>query len=595
MSQKIYISLKESESLIFNKSLNVLEKRLEIEQAKGLLSVNIIVNNEDLLYINGEYIVLLSAVRKFEIPREDLNLFLNHYKVPPGLINTVDRKVRDIFKNEIKLSFEKNEESEEYKNYLRLRNALVGVLHYNYEMYATNHKEYDAHSILNSFTNLSEIKKLFLINLFKEETIPILIVNVNKFVTDHFYRVTWWGKFITDNYLKTLNIENEEEVKNIRLWLRAFLEFDNINTINKQLTQVPKDLKKEINFLLGYYFNAIKFESFHLENNYFFDLYDEIVYEHKNELFYWISFFNSFYNPNIIQIYFIESLQHEVYKLEKLAFELTQNNLTLENSERVNFDFKKIDKGVLISEYDQLNNGVSKKSPLLIKANEAKGVYKNQLFRDNLQNIGFEINFQFEAGKLLNYCWNTKSEFALHLTNNMKISDIVFYINSDSKAQQRLKDLKIKTKRIDRLLDKKKVLVAFISQKETPKLIQLYSSILRQEIAERFDKVLIVLLVNLKVEDLQSLEFDRYLKSQEQEYQRLFSNQIELIVKNIHTKNDSEIKRNLKNSLEKYRINQIEVVDENFDNKEAIWLIESGTEYYIDEENKNFYSVINQG
>lgn len=405
MSQKIYISLKESEDLIFNKSLTVPENRLEIEQARGLLSINVNVIIEDLLLKNGKYIILFSAVRKVEIPKEDINLFLNHYRVPAGLINTIERKVRDVSKDNNTLPFEENDDPKQNKNYLRLRNAMVGMLHYNYEMHAKNHAEYDAHSILNSFTHLSEFKKSFLLNLLEENNMPILKVNVDKFVTDHFYRVAWWGKFITDNYFKTLNIANEEDVKSIRLWLRGFWEFEKIDNLNKQLAKVPNELKEEINFLLGYYFNTIKLEAFNLENDYFFELYEEIKYEHKNKLFYWISFFNSFFNRGTTQIYFIESLQKEIYKLEKLAFELTQNNLVLENLEGVNFAFKEIEKGDLISEYDQLNNGISKKSPQLIKANKAKNVYENALFRDNLKNIGFEINSQFDAGKLLNYCW----------------------------------------------------------------------------------------------------------------------------------------------------------------------------------------------
>lgn len=594
MSQKIYIALKEAEGLVFNKCLFLPKKRLDIQRAQDLLSINIIVDPEDLLVEDSEYIILLSAVKIFEIPEEEKKLFLNSYKLPLGLINTIDRKVRDIPKEEIKLPFEENDESKENKNYLRLRNSMVGMLHYNCEMHVANHEEYDVHSILNSFTNLSEIKKIFLLNLFKEEKIPTLRVNVDKFVTDHFYRVAWWAKFISEKIFKILNIENEEELKDIKLWFRGFLEFEKIDALNNQLTRVPNELKDEINFLLGYYFNAIKFESFHLENNFFFELYDQILYEHKNELFYWISFFNSFYDSNITQIYFIESLQPEVYKLEKLAFELTQNNLVLENSEGINLAFKEIKKSDLISEYYQLNNGVSKKSPQLIEANKAKNIYQNELFRNNLQNIGFEINSPFDAGRLLNYCWTSKSSFGLHLNATTKVSDIIFYIDPESKAQPRLKDLKIKTKKVDKLLDKKKVLVAFIAQKQIPKLIQLYSTLLRQQIEEKFDKIVIVLLVDLKLEDLQSIEFDRVLKSQENEYQRLFNNRIELIVKNIHSKNDIEIKRNLRNSLENYRINQIEVVDENFDNEKAVWLIESGTEYYIDQENKNFYSFLNK-
>lgn len=595
MSQKVYISLKESEDLIFDKSLTVPKNRLDIQRAQDLLSVNIVVDPGDLLEESNQYLILFSAIKIFDIPEDEINLFVNHYRVPTGLINTIGRKVRDHSKRKNTLPFVENEDSRQINNYLRLRNAMAGMLHYNYEMYAANHEEYDVHSVLNAFTELSEIKKLLLLRLFEEERIPIFKVNVDKFVTEHYYRIVWWGKFISDNYLKKLNVKNEEDLKNPRLWLKGFLEFENIDRLNKQLIQVPDELKEEINFLLGYYFAAIKFESFHLENNYFMELYEEITYEHKNELFYWISFFTSFFNPGISQIYFIDSLRQEVLGLEKLAYELTQNELQLGTSEKTNFGFKEIERSTLIAEFDQLKNGRNKKPPQLIKASDAKIVFQNELFIDNLQNIGFEINSQLDAGRLLNYCWTSKNSFGLHLNATTKISDIIFYVNSESKAQPRLQDLRLKTKRIERLLNKKKVLVAFMEQNEIPKLIQPYSSLLRQEIEEKFDKIVIVLLVDLNVEDLQSIDFDKILKSQEMEYQRFFNIDVELMVKNIQTKNDIEIKRTLKNSLEKYRINQIEVVDEKFDNEKAIWLIDSGTEYYIDGENTNFYSYLNLG
>src|SRR5690554_1067893 len=106
MSKKIYISLKETESLILNKYLTIPKNRLQIQRAQAKFSVNIYVKKENLLVKDESYIVLFSTVEKFEIPKKEELLFLNHYRVPSGMISTEDRMVRDTKKEEYTLPLE---------------------------------------------------------------------------------------------------------------------------------------------------------------------------------------------------------------------------------------------------------------------------------------------------------------------------------------------------------------------------------------------------------------------------------------------------------------------------------------------------------
>jgi hypothetical protein len=587
---KVYISLKEAEELIFNRCLIVREGRFDITRAQGLFSICLFIDGDMLSSHGDNKLILFSAINCFEIPENDENLFINHYRIPLGLVKTSGRKVRDVSKNEMAI----DDYGYNFDGYVQLRNGLLSILQKIYKK--TTNLQYRETSIntLKEFNILSGIKRKLLIELLKDTKFPILTVKVDKFVSDNFFRVTWWGKFIVDNYLPELNIDNEEKIISIRKWLRSFLEFNDFDILNKNINTIPEELKNEIDFLLGYYLASFYKESFDSEKSFLDDLYNLIHYENKDEVFSWISFFTSIFKDNTKTIYFVKALREDVLKIEKLAFELSINKLEIEIDSNYDFILNKIDESQLISEYLGLKHGVSDKNPILIKKTEAKRVFKNNLFEEELNKIGFDLNSQYDRNsKIQNSCWFSKKQFHLNLKADTDLSNITFYIDNNSLATDKLKQLKIKIKPVKKLLNpSKKILIGFNRLEEVPNLCNLYSSFLRDEIKEKFDKVVFILLVDLDVEKIQSMKFAKYIKTQKSDLVRLFNIEVDLIIKNDQTINDAEIKRNLKNILENYKINQMEVIDENFDNEKASWLLESNTEHLIEDKNINYHYIL---
>ncbi|ALU74432.1 hypothetical protein AUW17_03730 [Tenacibaculum dicentrarchi] len=590
-NKNILISLKEAEVLIFNHYLSIEKSRLDITNIKGALAVRLFIDKENLIDFEGNYIILFTSVNLFEIPEKDETLFKNHYKIPKGLLKLNKRKVRDTKEGSQMNILPKDDfDIEKYRN---LRNALFGVYNSGYLMSSVKSYKATSTKVLQGFNSLSDFKKQFIKEVLKESKFPLLKVKIDKFVTNNFYRVVWWGKFIGDNYLSKMNLE-EEDVKSVKDWLRGFLNFDDIEHLNRQLLDIPNELSEEIDFLLGYYFSAIYLERFKAEDTFFRRLYDSLKYENKEKMFSWISFFTSIFNPKLSSLYFVKSLQEETFKLECLAFELTQNNLEFVLKNKYHINDKKIAKQPLIIEYLTLKEGATKVEPQIIELEEAKAVYENNLFKDKWQTIGLETS-EFESSDVIeNSCYFVENKFNLELNSSIKNKYITFYIDENSKSIEKLKELKFKVKTPDKLLDiSKKVLVGFIELGETPKLLHIYETYFRERIVNKFEKILFVLLVDLASEELQSLDFNKKLKSREGDLKQLFGEKVELVVKNKRTKNDTEIKRSLRNVLKKYNPKQIEVIDENFDNEQACWLIDSNPAYFIEDKNKKYYSFFN--
>lgn len=590
---KIYISLKEAENLIFNRSLIFTKNRVDIKKAQGLLSVNISIEKDKLIEFKNNYLILFSAILYFEIPEKDKNLFLNHYKVPLGLLEFSPRNVRDT-------PVEQNlfeDEALEYntKNYTILRNGFLGVYSFANNNIANSELKFSAQKVLNEFNSLSDFRKKMLSELFEHSKFPTLVIKIDKFVTDNFFRIIWWGKFIGDNYLTKYDNIIPDEIAAVKKWLKVFLEFDDLEGINQQLMEIPDVLKDEMDFLLGYYFGAVNFESFQSEKDFLEKLNSKIKYENNNSLLCWISFFKSLFDEKIVFQYFIKPLNNEVFKIEKLAFDLANNNLENLHNDTLNFEFKEIDHKELISHYIELKEGGTNHNPQIINFEDAKNIFINNLSEESLKTNGFELKSEYENNKsYVNSCWFSQKNFHLKINSEVNISDIVFFVDKDSKVNDILKSLKFKVKPYSKLIDKnKKVLLGFLNFNETPNMCSIYSSLFNGEQGKQFERLIFVLLVDLDTEKIQSLEFDNYRKDQEKELNRLFNKKIDLIVKNDRVNNDSEIKRNLKNVLKSYKTEQIEVIDENFDNKKAAWILDANTDYLIKNENVNYYSIFN--
>jgi len=589
----IYISLKEAENLIFNRSLFFSKNRIEIKRAKGLMSITFEVEKDKLIEFKNNYVVLFSTVLSIEIPEKEQNLFLNHYRLPLGLLKFNSRCVRDA--TEDRLIFDEQIIEYNSKKYLQLRNGLITILENAYSQINNTDFVSSAEKLLKGFTNLSEFKKKLLFDLLEHSKFPLLTVKVDRFVTDNFYRVTWWGKFIVDNYVNKFDNKTQDEIDTIKKWLRGFLQFENIEQINQQLTNIPEELKEEVDFMIGYLIASAYFESFQSDKSFLNKLIREIQHTNKSTLISWIVFFKSLFDENVMYLYFVKSLNNEIFKIEKLAFELSNNNFQKITENTIEFNFNEIKKEELISEFLSLRFGGSNHSPQLINSNKAKNIFANNFSEENLRTNGFELISEYQNNKsFLNTCWFTGKNFQLNINSEVNISDIVYFVNEDSRANNILKTLKIKVKPYSKIIDKnKKVLLGFIDFEKKPNLLSIYSKLILGLFKTQFDKIIIVLLVDIETEKIQSLEFDNYCKERENEFKRMFNNTIELIIKSVSNNNDTEIKRNLKNVLKNYKMEQIEVIDENFDENKAIWILESNSEYVINNENEQYYSFLN--
>jgi hypothetical protein len=432
-----------------------------------------------------------------------------------------------------------------------------------------------------------------LLELTNETKFPLLTVKLDKFVTDTFFRITWWGKFIIDNYLGQLENKDSTEIDLIKKWLRGFLQFDDLKQINLQLKEIPEAISTEIDFILGYYFAAVYFESFQSEKDFLDKLNNEIEFINQDSLIYWISFFNSLFDEKMKYLYFVKSIDNEVFKIEKLAFELTNSNF--EFSQSFSFNFTKVPDKELLSDFLSLKEGGDNHNPQILNIAEAKDIFKNNLSEENLKTIGFEYMTEYDVNdNSLNACWFSKTRFHLNINSDVNPSEIKFYINDDSLAKEKLSNLKLKVKPFSKLIDKnKKILVGFLEIDGYPSILKMYSKFFKIAIKNKIDKAVFILQVDLESEEIQSLKFNDFRKEKEKELKTMFKTHIDLIVKNKKNNSDIEIKRNLKNILKNYKMDQIEVIDENFDNNKALWLLESNTEYLIKSKNEQYYSFLN--
>lgn len=578
---KIYISLEEAEQLVFNRIVILSPNRLEVKRAQASLSVSISIKQELLIANEADIVILFSAVDHFEIPEKDEILFTNHYKVPLGLLVLNSRNVRDVEKENTLF----DDEIATPVEYLKLRNGLLGIYFRAYQVSSKGLSQRNAVKVIEEFSGLSEFKSMLISDLSSESTFPVLKIKTDNFVTDNYFRVVWWAKRIVDTYAGSLS-EKPEKLGILKKWVKEFFQFNDLDLVNQQLSEAPKILNPEINFLAGYFFASAYYETLIGDENYTETLFEKLKFDNKDEVFSWITFFVSFYDPKVTQLYPVKSYLDDVYKLERIAYYVSNKSNSIEDPLKI--EMPNVERKKLIAEYLDLNEGGTN-NPEIIKEEEAKSVFENYLFGNQIRSIGLEFEAEYvRNNKVVNSFWTTKERFKLVLGSEIDPSKITFYTSHSSSSTEKLKQLKLKVMPAEKLIEKKKVLVGFIDSADIPSLLSVYNSILKEAIEKRFDKAVFILLVNLEVSKIQSIEFNNFLKTREVDLQRLFDIPIEIVVKNERQNNDLEVKRNVKNILKGYKMNQIEVVDENFDTTKASWILGSSTEYFIDDGKRLF-------
>lgn len=627
MSKKIIISLKEAETLIHKGSL-ILNRKI-LTSANNNYRVKLILNKENTLTKNGCPVFLFSDIHQFEIFEIDLISFLNHYKVPPGLLKIKKSVPKFITKNKENLQLEITDEPSFIDNggYMKLRNGLLGILHTKFKIQARLKKSFEVERNLHSILIMSAIRKQLIMELIDKDQFPLMDIKgeKNMFVSDISKRIVWWGHFVKENYLNKFIIDDndvistqhkddlkpiskgeieinnkstdksktqaESRVKEIRGWMGNFLKLDDANLLNKQLADIPEEMVEEIDFLLGYCLAAFFYNTYQTNDFFLEKQYESVIYKNKNELFFWVSFFISFFRQDSYQLYFIKSLNHTINQLEIVAYELSQNKLEIGDKTYKDFIFKEIDREIQITEYLELSRGFSNNNLKIIKKEQAKEIFKNNLFKDQLPMVGMEKKSVWDnKGDISNICSLINNQ--VHITYNiLEDAEVIFYLDRESEMKNELINRRFKVKETNDLIDKnKRVLLIFIKEERTSALFPLYIELIKGNKLNKINKVVILFLVDTQITDIRSLEFDSEVKKKKVDYANLFGTEVEMIVKDINSNDDSEVKRNLKNVLKDYKINQIEVMDDNFDNENATWVLDVNSEYFVENETQNYYS-----
>jgi hypothetical protein len=588
---EILLTLKETEDLIFNRCLLLDSHRLGIDNIRGNLSVKVQILDEELILIEGGCLLLFSSIIQFEIPEKDFNLFFNHYRIPKGYLKTDKRIVRDkVVKPDLPFS----SVSVDTSSYLPLRSGLIGL----YDFIVKNEKNIaykeSFHHLISTFQGISDFKCDFLKNVFSSKDFPLIVINMDRFVPDSFYRIVWWGKIIKDNLLGKVDNIDESRNNEISLWLKSFLNFENIN-YSDLLKTVPEELDDEYDFIIGYYIAILNFELIKQNNNFFSELESNYNFKRKENVICWSVFFYSIFNTEIPYLYFINSLRKDIYEIEKVSCQFGNKNLEC-HQDNYRFFSKHISKNTLITEYLSLTRNTKNSDIEEIQYSEILSKIKNNLCYENLKYIVFEMEPNYYEQNKINFCFSSKDGFKLGLTKNVDFEKLIYYSDKDNTTYLYLKLLKgITIKPLSKLIDpKKKVLVGFIENNhEIPMMFRLYSSLIQSSKKKLFDKILVVFMVDLDQEKVHSLEFDNFIRQEQTRISDLFNQDIELIIRNKRNPSKVEIKRNIKNVLSDYSIHEIEVMDENLDEERASWIIESGTDYWISKPHQNLSSFLN--
>lgn len=595
MEQKIYISLKESESLIFNKIILIPKTRLQIERAQKDWSIALFVKYDNIIEYVGHILLVAGGVIRYEIPTKEENLFLNHFRVPKGLLVLADRKYRESKTEGEIINFpDEVDYTQEIRHFKIIRRGLMQcyALALNNTISIEFSKEvfYNINNLTFSEFNLKFINEL-LINDFY----PIKERNDGNFYLESIKRFNWLGAYLFNEFPEVKNLK-ENDLNDAKQWLLNFKDKDNSKSIQKAISNVPDIFFEDFEFIMGYYLAASFYEEANIGDDFYKLLISQlkkVKLEKNNKVLFWTIFFQALFKDDLDFLYVIASYQKQQqtleYKLIELLFsEIEQTNVT--------FEMITVSKKQAITEYLQLQNGGELTEPIFITEDTQSELLENNFSNRKILNMGFEIGANPSLDYIFpNKCTVNKTGFSLNLTS--KPSKVTFYINENNEIKDWLKDLKIKTKTISKLIDNnKKALVGFLLPESYDRsLLKVYESILRDaDNSLSLKTTVIILLVDEEVEYIQSPEFQNKKIEMEKFLMSKFGKNTSVLVKNERIKSDGEIKRNLKHLLEQYSIKDIELINENIDDKIRNWVLSVNNEYVVDSDIKNYYTFLNK-
>ena len=597
MEHKLYISLAEAENLVFKKLIIIPKNRLEVERAQKDWSIAIFIENDRIINVdNNQIAIVAGAVKVYEIPEKEENLFLNHFRVPKGLVDLASRKYRDTTKEKKEINFPDDAAyKEEIKIYKNIRRALL----YCYDLTLNNSisKEFSDETIvlINNFNKISDFNLKFIKTVIQNDFYPIKERNDGNFYPEPVKRFNWLGAYIFSELPEVENLA-ESDLKEAKQWLLNFKDKENETSIKKSIGNVPDIFFDDFEFIIGYYFASSYFEEASGESDFYKVLINnlkKVNLHHNNKVIFWGIFFQALFKDILDFLYVIPSLQGQQYNIEIKLLDLILSNIDLEN---IHVQKIKLDKKQTIGEYLMLKNGGQVTEPEFISKSDLKVILSNNLSADKIPYIGVEEdNSLFVSSIFKNTCNYYKFNFTLKLKKHPK--EITFYLKENNKVDNWLKDLKIRAKPMSKIIDKnKKALVGFLHPETYERsLFKFYEQLINiNKQNNPFKTVVIVLLVNEKVEYIQSPEFQNKKIKMENFCKERFGENTTILVKNEAIKSDNEIKRNLKHILESYKLEEIELIEENIDDRKLEWILSTNNKYFMESLIDNPFTIINQ-
>ena len=567
---KMYLSLDEAERLIFNKILIVPEQRLEIKRAQGPFSVAVTIEDEIPTVENELILIFISGVKKFEISEEDKNVFLNHCNLPLGLLTFKKRKARDVAGDES--SFEQISPKVDIDAYTAIRRAFISIYHQAVRLGINTEESKCFLQHLNSFDDISSFQRQLIVVVLENKCLPsdVMSVRNQNFSSQVFYQWIWWAKFIVNNLLT--DVLDEDEIKDHKDWLKLFNP-DDLQDIEVAIANVPEKFESQLSMIVGYH-QAITTSPLSLSNNEIKSTpyrLESLSVEKKSEVVFWRLFFQSLFLDKTDYIYPTSIIQSDFYDLEVNAYEVAKNisrdsNLTDLKSITVANDTE----DSFIKSYCALKNGIEKNEVEIVDIDAAfEKLGDSPLFGENKDQVGFIFNTSREVVSWSNYIELLNNSFKMYQEHSAR--SVVYYGDAATDIP-----IKLKRKSLSSIISrKKKVLFGVISHGGINEIFNIYAHIINNGRLENIEELLFIWEVDRAATQLHTAFFDEEKRSLKNELEQLFKQDVMLFAKNKNNQNDSEIKRLIRQVIGEYRLSEIEVIDNDFSQEQAQWLVES--------------------
>ena len=606
---KVYITLLEAENLIFNKMLEVESSRIESEenedkQTKAKKNYKIKINFDDQnLFLRSENlrIIVISAVNKFEIPKDDKSIFINHYKVPHGLVETAERQFKDPPNNERTGELPLDGSSSDadgrlnVEHYKHIRRALLHVF---YEVLQKKNKPVFCQSILkamNALVSLDGFERALVLNVIDAKCFPTLNVHTDGFKPDAYFNWAWWGKFTRDHYLDKINISNEATLES-RTWMKQFdptsFKFDDLSSM---LASIPVKLKAISAVLVGYYLAFFMKSEAAIER--FQDKDIEENNEEWSEITFWTLFFKGLFHESTDYLYATEVVAEQFREIDKRALRfINPSDASVVDRDLADIVLPEWSHDDALKAVYTARTGQDASNIVVINAEKTaealENLFTSPLYGSNKSKVGIISNGEIKCDAIKNYFFYRGNGFVCEQEKVIN-QGLIYYGElrngerppfikaSEHKPFEALIPNKTNKKK---KIYQKKLLLFFYGTAHNDSLLDIYALCVPHH--KSIEKIVVVWDVPYHSEYLQTMQFDSEKIKMQEEYRKKFGKQnVVVLAKSRTNSNDTEIIRLLRQNLMGFELKQVEVVDENFNQTYQKWLIKATDHFLIADPN----------